>query len=113
MKNSVVADRRGRLSDWVVVAMLVLVFSALAAPMLSGAQAVRSDDACRNRMRQLGVALTNYSSRNGNYPGYMNALQLQDGTAYVDLNTNAATPVSEKRLREAWETAITEVKTGT
>lgn len=49
---------------------------------------------CIDNLRKVGQALFQYGNGNGKYPSYMNVLQRDDGTAYVDPESKEPTPVS-------------------
>lgn len=78
-----------------VVIFVLVVAAALLLPQLQVARDPGyRGNTCRNNMRGLATALFNYQVIHGQYPGYLNALELSDGKLYVDPQTGAPTPVS-------------------
>lgn len=77
----------------VVVAILAGLL-ALLLPLLADATETGRGNTCRNNLRNLATALTNYANRHGVYPGYMNALEREDGAVYHNPFTKRVEPVS-------------------
>lgn len=79
-----------------VVALLVTGFVVSYVSCVALVYAAEQDRAkdCIDNLRKVGQAVFNYGNDNGKYPGYMNVLQRNDGTAYVDPESQEPTPVS-------------------
>ena len=82
------------LIELLVVIAILAALAALLFPVLSGATETGRQNTCRNQLRNLAIGLTNYAQRTGAYPGYMNALEREDGAVYHNPFTKRVEPVS-------------------
>jgi hypothetical protein len=97
MKTHAAVIRRRRGIGWIEVVVLLGILVAVATFFLSqigSARETARGNKCRSNLRGLATAVFNSTVRAGHYPGYMNALELSDGTLYVDPQTREPTPVS-------------------
>ena len=67
------------LVELLVVITIIGMLMALLLPAVNGAMESARSLKCKNRMRQVATALTNYESRFGAYPGYINSIELKPG----------------------------------
>jgi hypothetical protein len=88
------AVNRGTLVSLAVVVSVIVVIVATVLPMLSAAREASRQNTCNCQLKGWVTALYAYQTRVGFYPGYMNALERTDGSAYVDPDTGKPTPVS-------------------
>lgn len=87
--------RRGiALREVAVVCGILLCIAVFLLSQIGSARETARGNTCRCRFRSLAVALFNYQTTHGHYPGYMNALECADGTPFVDEKTGQVTPVS-------------------
>jgi hypothetical protein len=85
------------LTDVLVVMLLATMSSGLLAAQIFAESAEKSrQNTCRNNLRKLSMALLNFSNLASDeaLPGYINALERDDGFAYHDPRTGHAEPVS-------------------
>jgi hypothetical protein len=89
--------RRGvTLVDVTALAIITLCVSAVAIVGCQQAYTPGRQNTCRNNMRQLSLALFQHAmtTTQGKLPGYINALERDDGYAYHDPRTGRTEPVS-------------------
>jgi len=82
------------LVELLVVISIIGMLMALLLPQIQAARESARGNTCRNNIRALANALFTYSTRNGTYPGYMNALQTDNGQIFRDPVNNTIAPVS-------------------
>jgi len=85
----------GRRDVIVLIALATIVTGVASAWMYRGRESSRQD-ACRENMRRLATALYMYANKTtmNELPGYINALERDDGFAYHDPRTGRTEPVS-------------------
>src|SRR5512144_1019519 len=76
------------------ILLLLLMLAALLLPQICSARETARGNTCRSNMRSCANALIQYDNDHRRFPGYMNALQREDGNPYVAPETGEVTPVS-------------------
>lgn len=89
-RRAAFTGRRGfTLIELLVVITIIGMLMALLLPQLQTARESTRSSNCRSQLRSLAIALAGtYQTRNGSYPGYMNMLTTESGTAFMYDHTN-------------------------